>query len=118
MFENTEAALGVIAVLVIVLIVSLISMRNEMHLKALEKKEVNKAKSIVNSHGMSFGMYLPSVEHHDNPELASALERLASVGYVVVDQQGQIVGKIATTLGSEEKAKIARSKFRLVDSDL
>ena len=73
---------------------------------------------VINKHGMKAHMYFPSVRHRENIELSTALDWFAANGFIVTDENGDIVGKVATAnMDSVQLAEIRRAEMKLVGSD-
>lgn len=51
------------------------------------------AEKILSAHGLSAHLYLPGIGV-DDPVLYGALDRIAFSGRIVVDQKGNVVGKL------------------------
>ena len=74
------------------------------------------ALDVLDKHGYRAHFYLPTVGAQDDRELWDALETMRLAGFIVTDQSGHLVGKVATARpSSQEIASERRASFRLVD---
>lgn len=71
-------------------------------------KRRNDALNILQSHGLNAYYYLPAIKITDNG-LAEACRFLASSGYIITDQAGNFVGKIAIARPAGDGLVIAKS---------
>ena len=82
------------------------------------EKAQNHALDVIEKHGLEAHYYLPSIGSRKDEELSHALDLLSSSGFIITDQNGQLIGKAAKTrLSSQEKAENRRSTFKVVASD-
>jgi hypothetical protein len=60
---------------------------------SIESRERSEALQVLRSHGMSPQLYLSTIGE-ENLELRNAMEAFAYTGHVIMNEQGEIVGKI------------------------
>jgi hypothetical protein len=76
------------------------------------------ALDVLEKHGYRAHFYLPTVGAQDDRELWEALETMRLSGFIVTDQNGNLVGKVATARPtSQEIASERRAAFRLVETE-
>ena len=82
--------------------------------RANSKRE--QALDIIEAHGFKAHMYFAAVGNRQNTELSSALDTLEGLGYIVTDNAGNLIGKVATVrLGSNAIALQRRATFKIVE---
>lgn len=87
------------------------------HPTMLSEKSREDALNIITDNGYEAYFWLPGVAHHNNKELWQALELLQKAGYVIIDEQGNLAGKVAKAhLSNNEKAETRRANFKLIES--
>lgn len=79
------------------------------------REEFEKAKGLIRSLGLKANLYLPASGELENEELARALTLLGGEGFIITDDEGYIVGKVALQLNPDEVAQVRRAKFVLID---
>lgn len=76
------------------------------------------ALDVIEKHGYRAHFYLPTVGALEDRELWEALETMRLAGFIVTDQSGNLVGKVATARPtSQEIASERRAAFRLVETE-
>lgn len=74
------------------------------------------ALNVIEAHGYKAHKYFATIGSHHNSDLFKALDKLESLGYIVTDRKGKLVGKVATArLDSNSIALQRRATFRVVD---
>jgi hypothetical protein len=63
---------------------------------SIESRERSEALQVLRSHGMSPQLYLSTIGE-ENLELRNAMEAFAYTGHIIMNEQGEIVGKICQT---------------------
>jgi|TARA_R110000851_G_scaffold333407_2_gene512793 hypothetical protein len=77
-----------------------------------------RALDVIEAHGYRAHFYLPTVGADKDRELWDALETMRLAGFIVTDQSGHLVGKVATARPtSQEIASERRATFRLVETE-
>lgn len=74
-------------------------------LKIKESEEVKKAKELLEKNGFTSHIYIPSIGVN-NKELAEAMARVSSDGYVLLDKEGKLVGKVLPNLRKEKHTSL------------
>jgi len=76
------------------------------------------ALDVLEKHGCRAHFYLPTVGAQDDRELWDALETMRLAGFIVTDQSGNLVGKVATARPTrEECAEERRASLRLINTE-
>ncbi len=79
-----------------------------------QRDSITNSIAVIERNNMRAHLYLPSTGRDTELDLALAI--LSSNGFIITDDQGEIVGKVCTHgLTSEEIAAIRRSTFKIVD---
>lgn len=77
-----------------------------------------KALDVIEKHGYRAHFYLPTVGAQDDRELWEALETMRLAGFIVTNESGHLVGKVATARPTrQEIAEERRASFRLVNTE-
>lgn len=63
------------------------------------------AREIINAHGFEPYLYLPTIGFDQNERLFNALDSLKSRGYVVMDKERRLVGKVVSFTESEPEGR-------------
>ena len=75
------------------------------------------ALNIISERGYEAHFWLPGVNHHADREFWEALETLKNNGFIVMDPQGCLAGKVAKArLSPNERAEGRRAAFKLIES--
>ena len=92
------------------------SFRRAVEGDRLSSVSIEHAVDVVEKHGMKAHLYLPGTEHRGNDELCHALDTLSAAGFIITNDKGHLVGKVATKrLDRNEAAKQRRAELRLVE---
>ncbi len=80
--------------------------RKRHYHSAVLQTQVEEALAIVNGRGYTVHFYLPATGvDHDDKELVDAISFLHSIGIIITDKNGNLVGKVATAgLSADLKA--------------
>ncbi|PKM47078.1 MAG: hypothetical protein CVV05_01430 [Gammaproteobacteria bacterium HGW-Gammaproteobacteria-1] len=71
---------------------------------------------VIERHGYTAHFWLPGIAHHADRELWEALEGLKNAGFIVIDANGALAGKVAKArLPVGELAEQRRAQFRIVE---
>jgi hypothetical protein len=77
-----------------------------------------KALDVIEKHGYRAHFYLPTVGAQDDRELWEALETMRLAGFIITNQNGHLVGKVATARPtSQEIAEERRASFSLIKTE-
>lgn len=85
--------------------------RKRQHYSAELQTQVEEALAIVNGRGYTVHFYLPATGvDHDDKELVDAISFLHSIGIIITDKSGNLVGKVATAgFPADQKVTLMRS---------
>jgi len=90
-------------------------LRNTQDQKAWSK-ERDKALDTLSEFQFNAHYYLPSVGNRDNKPLCNALDSLAGQGFIITNNSGDLVGKVAkANMNSNEVANAKRATFKVVE---
>lgn len=82
----------------------------------LSPESIDAAVNVIEQRGMKAHLYLAGVGSRADKELSYALDTLEAAGYIVTDQSGALVGKVATRgMSSEEIATQRRAEFKVIE---
>lgn len=91
--------------------------KNAMKDRMISESAKNNALDVIEKHGLEAHFYFPGIGNRNDEELSNALDLLSSLGFIITDSSGNIVGKAAKKrLSSQEKADSRRSAFKIVES--
>jgi hypothetical protein len=76
-------------------------------------REFDESVARVQAAGYKVHFYMPAAGI-ENATLANDLRRLGDRGQIITDQNGKLVGKVATYLSRNQEAQARRATFRLV----
>lgn len=74
-------------------------------MKLWDKENVIDAKALIEQHGYSSHLYLPSIGMNDKA-LSQALCRVSAQGYVILDRDGRLVGKAVPNLKKQNHTSL------------
>ena len=94
-----------LSILAILLLWVILDKALSRFIKIKEDEDVKKAKELLERNGYSSHLYLPSIGVRDM-ELAQAMERVAHQGYVTLDRDGRMVGKVLPNLKKEKNTSL------------
>lgn len=81
----------------------------------LSESSIEDAIDSIEKHGMKAHVYFAGISHRNDNELSYALDTLEAAGYIVTDNSGMLVGKVATKrLSANEQALQRRAEFKIV----
>lgn len=82
----------------------------------LSESNIENAVDTIEKHGMKAHVYFAGISHRKDKELSYALDTLEAAGYIVTDDSGMLVGKVATNrLSTNEQALQRRAQFKIVE---
>ncbi|ODM57005.1 hypothetical protein [Vibrio harveyi] len=82
------------------------------HLSENAKKS---ALDVLEQHGFEAHFYMAGIGHREDKDLSNALDLLSSSGYIITNQDGELVGKVAKArVSTDERAKERRATFRII----
>lgn len=102
MFLSYEMLLQVSAV---VLMFILVDRTLNKWIKMEEAKKERDAKDLLEAHGYSAHLYLPTIGQRDT-NLAEAMTRVSGNGYVILDREGKLAGKVVPNLKKEKHTSL------------
>lgn len=71
----------------------------------LRKNKVDDAKKLLEVHGYSAHLYLPTIGQRDDA-LAEAMITLSGEGYLIFDREGRLAGKAVPNLKKEKHSSL------------
>lgn len=81
----------------------------------LSEESIDSAIVEIEQYGMKAHYYLAGVGNRESTNLSYALDILEAAGFIITDQDGQLVGKVATkNVGSSELAEQRRALLKIV----
>lgn len=77
-----------------------------------------KALDVIEKHGYRAHYYLPTIGAQDDREFWDALETMRLAGFIVTDENGCLVGKVATARPTKQECvEGRRASFHLVNTE-
>ncbi len=78
------------------------------------KSVIDNAIDVIEQNGMKAHLYIAGVGRRDNYDLSVALDLLASSGFIITDEQENLVGKVITPrMSSDDLANVRRASFKV-----
>lgn len=106
------------AILIAIMVISILIIRVDSTKNGdrLSESSIEDAIDSIEKHGMKAHVYFAGISHRDDKELSYALDTLEAAGYIVTDNSGMLVGKVATKrLSANEQALQRRAEFKIVE---
>lgn len=101
----------------VVAVITIYKLIREKHYPTIASQQsIDEALKIVKDRGYTIHLYLPTtgVDQNDK-DLVNAIRFLHSIGNIITDVNGNLVGKVATEgLSADEIAKIRRKEFKCI----
>lgn len=116
-FNETPAWIqGAILIAIMVISILIIRIDSAKNGDRLSESSIEDAIDSIEKHGMKAHVYFAGISHRQDKELSYALDTLEAAGYIVTDNSGMLVGKVATKrLSANEQALQRRAEFKIVE---
>jgi hypothetical protein len=107
---------GVILFAVMAISILIIRIGSSKNSDRLSESSIEDAIDSIEKHGMKAHVYFAGISNRNDKELSNALDTLEAAGYIVTDDSGMLVGKVATKrLSVNEQALQRRAEFKIVE---